>query len=278
MTKAAHVMEKLADGWGWNLLHGTLDLAGMVPIIGNVADLANAGIYGARGKVGDAALSAAAAVPFAGYGASAAKGAKWTQKGYKAVKGTEKAAPKVLKAQTKANKVPIKTKVTQNVAETVSDAPLSAQKIIARSNKATSDAAKVIQKVPLLGRAFNPSSKFKTWGVDPIVRWRGGENILAAGTQADIPGLREADAAYQGSQEAILRSIGLGTNEPNIQNNNLKKELQEVNENIIKQDNTATTKNKIERTQKAKMSKAQNIMYNKAYDDLDQFLQNQQGK
>tara|TARA_Y100001938_G_scaffold149852_1_gene238302 strand:+ start:17139 stop:17969 length:831 start_codon:yes stop_codon:yes gene_type:complete len=276
MTKASHVMEKLADGWGWNILHGALDLAGMVPIVGNVADLANAGIYSARGKYGDAALSAAAAVPLAGYGASAAKGAKWTQKGYKAVKGTDKAAPKVLKQQTKANKVPIKTKVTQNVAETVSKAPLPTQKVIARSNKATSDAAKVLQKVPLAGRAFNPASKIKTWGVDPIVRWRGAENILTAGTQAQIPGLMEADAAYQGAQEGLLRSIGLGTNEPNIQNNNLNKELQEVNENIIKQDNTSMKKTKIE--PKNKMSKAQNVMYNKAYDDLDQFLQNNQGK
>ncbi|WP_231952433.1 GH-E family nuclease [Paenibacillus sp. AD87] len=57
-----------------------LDVAGMIPVIGEVADLANAGIYAARGDYTNAALSAAAAIPFVGW---AATGAKFAVKGSK---------------------------------------------------------------------------------------------------------------------------------------------------------------------------------------------------
>jgi len=45
----------------------------MVPVIGEVADLANAAIYAAEGDYVNASLSAAAAVPFAGWAATGAK-------------------------------------------------------------------------------------------------------------------------------------------------------------------------------------------------------------
>ena len=48
--------------WG----HTALDVVGMVPVIGNIADLANAGWYLAEGDKEMAALSAAAAIPGAG--------------------------------------------------------------------------------------------------------------------------------------------------------------------------------------------------------------------
>ncbi|MBL6445373.1 hypothetical protein JMN32_03585 [Fulvivirga sp. 29W222] len=66
-----------------------LDVVGMIPAVGNVADLANAGISVARGNYGDAALSLAAAVPGAGL---AAGGAKLAKKAYKAVKAVDKAS------------------------------------------------------------------------------------------------------------------------------------------------------------------------------------------
>ncbi|WP_161487963.1 hypothetical protein, partial [Paenibacillus glacialis] len=50
-----------------------LDVAGLIPGIGEAADLLNAGIYAARGDYANAALSAAAAIPFVGWGATAAK-------------------------------------------------------------------------------------------------------------------------------------------------------------------------------------------------------------
>lgn len=66
--------------------HTTLDAAGLVPGLGAVPDLINAGWYAAEGDKVNAALSAAAAVPFVGDGAMLVK------YGAKAVKGVEKLA------------------------------------------------------------------------------------------------------------------------------------------------------------------------------------------
>jgi DNA/RNA non-specific endonuclease len=56
--------------------HVVLDGVGMVPVIGEAADLANAGWYAAEGNWTDAALSASSAIPIAGNVATAAKWGK----------------------------------------------------------------------------------------------------------------------------------------------------------------------------------------------------------
>src|SRR5262249_41628529 len=53
--------------------HTVLDLVGMVPVVGTVANLVNAGWYAAQGDWTDAAWSAAAAIPIGGEAADAAK-------------------------------------------------------------------------------------------------------------------------------------------------------------------------------------------------------------
>lgn len=53
--------------------HTILDGAGMVPVLGEAADLANGAWYAAEGDWTNAALSAGAAVPFLGNAATAAK-------------------------------------------------------------------------------------------------------------------------------------------------------------------------------------------------------------
>jgi RHS repeat-associated protein len=93
------------DGHGWfddavdwvkdnasDVGHAALDVAGLVPGIGEAADLANAAWYAAEGDHANAALSAAAAIPFAGWGASAVKAGKYAVKGADAVQGATKAA------------------------------------------------------------------------------------------------------------------------------------------------------------------------------------------
>lgn len=60
----------------------TLDLAGLIPGVGEIADGANAGIYALRGDTLNAGLSALAAIPFAGW---AATGGKFINKGAKAI-------------------------------------------------------------------------------------------------------------------------------------------------------------------------------------------------
>lgn len=55
-----------------------LSIAGMIPGLGAIPDLINAGTYAARGKWGDAAWSAVSAIPFIGDLAGGAKVAKNT--------------------------------------------------------------------------------------------------------------------------------------------------------------------------------------------------------
>ena len=63
---------------------GALSGLGMIPGVGNIADLANAGWSAARGNYGDAALNLAAAVPGAGL---AVGGANLLNKGTRGAKG-----------------------------------------------------------------------------------------------------------------------------------------------------------------------------------------------
>ncbi|MFH8477069.1 SpvB/TcaC N-terminal domain-containing protein [Streptomyces sp. NPDC018000] len=53
--------------------HTTLDVVGVVPVVGEAADLTNAGWYALEGDYALAGLSAASAIPGLGYGANAAK-------------------------------------------------------------------------------------------------------------------------------------------------------------------------------------------------------------
>ncbi|MFD5324010.1 RHS repeat-associated core domain-containing protein [Streptomyces sp. NPDC127092] len=81
------------DGlWGWSdVTHATLDVVGMVPVVGEGADLVNAGIYAAEGDWENAALSAASAVPVAG---NVATGAKWAKNANKVIDGAQAAGKK----------------------------------------------------------------------------------------------------------------------------------------------------------------------------------------
>lgn len=70
-----------------DIIQTGLDVVGMIPVIGEAADLVNAGIYAARGDYASAALSVAAMVPFVG---AAATGAKLASKAVGAIKKMDK--------------------------------------------------------------------------------------------------------------------------------------------------------------------------------------------
>ncbi|WP_410604236.1 polymorphic toxin-type HINT domain-containing protein [Amycolatopsis sp. lyj-90] len=93
------------DGHGWfddavdwvgdnakEIGHAALDVAGVIPVVGEAADLANAAWYAAEGDWANAGLSAASAIPFAGWGATAVKAGKYAVKGAEAAQGGVKAA------------------------------------------------------------------------------------------------------------------------------------------------------------------------------------------
>jgi len=84
--------------------HAALDVAGLIPVVGEVADVANGIWYTAEGNYVDAALSFASAIPLAGYAATAVKagkygsdvikaGAKYGDEGANAVGDATKAVP-----------------------------------------------------------------------------------------------------------------------------------------------------------------------------------------
>ncbi|MEV0635523.1 polymorphic toxin-type HINT domain-containing protein [Streptomyces sp. NPDC050619] len=73
-------------GLSWSDIgHAALDVAGLIPVVGEAADLANCGWYAAEGNAVDAALSCASAIPFAGYGATAAKAARYGDRALDAI-------------------------------------------------------------------------------------------------------------------------------------------------------------------------------------------------
>lgn len=62
--------------WGSAVTHGVLDVIGLIPVVGEVANGVGALIYVAEGDYVNAALDAAAMIPFGGWGATAGKYAK----------------------------------------------------------------------------------------------------------------------------------------------------------------------------------------------------------
>ncbi|WJQ80276.1 YwqJ-related putative deaminase [Brevibacillus brevis] len=118
--------EEEESGWG-GFLDGVqlaLDVVGLIPGLGEIADLANAGISLARGDYAGAALSLAACIPFAGW---AATGAKLGAKAHKALKGT-KVGQKVLEVADSAADV-VKT-VANAVESTVGKVWTAARKTL----------------------------------------------------------------------------------------------------------------------------------------------------
>ena len=72
-----------------DVVHTTLDVAGMVPGLGEVADGINAVVYLAEGDYGNAAMSAAAMIPLAGNAVTAAKFAKKADAAITALKASD---------------------------------------------------------------------------------------------------------------------------------------------------------------------------------------------
>ncbi|AFD06062.1 hypothetical protein [Solitalea canadensis] len=83
----------------WNTLKGefhfALDMVGMVPVVGEAADIVNGGIYFLEGDKINCALSAGAAIPVVGWTATAGK---WTKNAVKGMSTTVSKIPNLNKA------------------------------------------------------------------------------------------------------------------------------------------------------------------------------------
>lgn len=76
-----------------------LDIVGLIPVVGEIADIANAGISLARGDYAGAALSLVSAIPFAGYVGTAGKVVRHATKA--TAEASAKAAKEVAERSTK---------------------------------------------------------------------------------------------------------------------------------------------------------------------------------
>ncbi|WP_254612969.1 RHS repeat-associated core domain-containing protein [Brevibacillus sp. HB1.1] len=132
--------EEEDSGWGFlDSLQLGLDIVGMIPVIGEVADVVNAGISVARGDYAGAAMSLAAAIPGAG---TAVTAAKLTTKAVKATKAMTKAT-KAVKAADKALGVSKAVKATANAASAVKGKVVTA----ARNIQESMDKLAAVQKL-----------------------------------------------------------------------------------------------------------------------------------
>jgi RHS repeat-associated protein len=95
--------------WGWSEWgHLGLDVVGLVPLVGEIADGINGTWYLAEGDYANAALSYTSMVPLYGYGASVVKGGKYIDEAFdatEAVAATTKSADNVADATKAADNV-----------------------------------------------------------------------------------------------------------------------------------------------------------------------------
>ncbi|MFE5731713.1 hypothetical protein ACFQ7A_12525 [Streptomyces sp. NPDC056528] len=90
--------------WGWSDWgDAALDVVGLVPVVGEAADIANGIWYTAEGNYVDAGLSFSSAIPIVGYGAGVVKGAKYVDEGVEAVQAVTKTTDKAADAKGAAN-------------------------------------------------------------------------------------------------------------------------------------------------------------------------------
>ena len=98
----------------------TLEVVGLTPLIGNIADVANAAIYKAKGEDAKAALALAAAIPGLGQFTTGAKLTKKTaDAAIEAAKAAQKAGKQVKAAQ---SKVKASKEIAQEAKKELSDA------------------------------------------------------------------------------------------------------------------------------------------------------------
>jgi len=89
-------------------LHNTLMAAGFTPVLGNLADAADALLYAAEGEFGNAALSLTAMIPFIGQAVSAKR----------AIKAAKKAGDEIVAIYRGTNWHPARKKVGESVLDT----------------------------------------------------------------------------------------------------------------------------------------------------------------
>ena len=105
-------------------IHTTLDVVGLIPGLGEVADGANALIYLAEGNKTDAALSTAAMIPIAGWAATGVKAVRNVDKAVDIAKASEKTLDIVKDIEKGSDAMKNRVKLQKGTKEAIQDASL----------------------------------------------------------------------------------------------------------------------------------------------------------
>lgn len=177
-----------------DVVHGVLDVAGFIPVVGAAADVANAAIYAAEGDWGNAALSMVSAVPGVGDVAGAAG---------KVVKVAAKGASKAKKA---GNAVSKTKKMTSFLAKVSGKAKTGAKKIQDQINRMIE-----MLKQKRNGKKNGSDDKCFTgdtlvctkFGLQPIKEVRKGDDIYSRNEKNGKTGLRRIEKVIQTEAHTI---------------------------------------------------------------------------
>ncbi|MDE6887893.1 MAG: hypothetical protein K2P45_04510 [Eubacterium sp.] len=177
-----------------DVVHGVLDVAGFIPVVGAAADVANAAIYAAEGDWGNAALSMVSAVPGVGDVAGAAG---------KVVKVAAKGASKAKKA---GNAVSKTKKMTSFLAKAYGKAKDGAKKIMDKMNRMTQMLKQKLfgKKACAGGKCFTGDMQVYTKnGFRPIKEVRKGDDIYSRNEENGETGLRRIEKIIQTEAHTI---------------------------------------------------------------------------
>jgi hypothetical protein len=186
MKDAAKAVENMSPS---EIGHTVLNVAGMIPVIGAPADAINAGWYAAQGDWGNAALSAATAIPGVGdFVGGARLGATALKLGENGIK-----AERLIKDGTEA------ASAAKNAEKALSAG--KAATVTGDAGKAATDAGKVAKGVEDAGTAVAKDAKAEEKATSTV---NGGPAVATKISELGPKG----EAAYNKIEEAINRATG----------------------------------------------------------------------
>lgn len=174
-----------------DIVHGVLDVAGFIPVVGVVADVANAAVYAAEGDWGNAALSAMSAIPVVGDAAAVAG---------KSIKMISKISKASEKALSKAKKMKSLFAAMKGRAKT------GAKKILKKLNRKQKarKQKKEAKKECTDGKCFTGDTLVYTkQGLCPIKEIRKGDDIYSRNMQTGEIAVQKVAEVFQTEAHTI---------------------------------------------------------------------------
>ncbi len=176
------------------VIHGVLDVAGFIPGIGAVADLANAGLYAAEGNYLDAGLSLMSAIPGIGDTVALAKKTASVLKG--GLKGL-----KSMNALKKAKGIKAVLTSMRGKAQT---GALNLKKGIMNADEAVDAIKKEVKELCTNGRCFTGDTLVYTrQGYRPIKEIQKGDEVYSRNEKTGETALKEVEEVFRTTAHTI---------------------------------------------------------------------------